>query len=685
MTNRDSHIVKDFFSHPLLACSFFVLVYWFLESVVHRFFFQNDSTLSHLLPSDSHEIWMRVVVIFVLIAFSFYNQKIIRRLKLSERSLELQKKEVQDILEKNPAAIVLIECDTRKIAYVNDNATRLIGLPADRLMGKKCHDFICIHENGKCPILDMGKHVDISERELYSINNVRIPILKSASPIQYQGRAHLLEAFFDITQQKRVRLELKQAHAELDQIFQTATVGMRLIDNNFNILKINQTFSKLSGCNPEQSLGRKCYEIFAGNMCHTEACSLQRVLAGKALNNNEVNKTRTDGSSLTCSLTVTPFTQPDGSICIIESFNDITELKRIQNQLQAERDRLHRILFHQFEPMGIITNQHVVEFHNELLKKHNTDNNLSLCYEVFMGESTPCKDCYMQKAFITETVQRFEYDTADGKSFQNTYTPFIDNNGYWKAVVTCRDITETRASAAAAINSERLAALGELAAGVAHEINNPINGIINYAQILVNRTDENPQLNEISGRIITEGDRIAVIVSSLLSFARTDTDNRSITPLSDILNESIILAGTQLKKSGITLSISIDENIPPLLVQRQEIQQVFMNIINNSRYALNMRKADDGVKNLTISIGQFQKSGSPVVRTSFMDTGPGIKKNLIHKVINPFFSTKPKGEGTGLGLSISHRIISSHGGTLIIESIEGEYTKVIIDLPIHTV
>ena len=107
------------------------------------------------------------------------------------------------------------------------------------------------------------------------------PVLKSVTTVQFKGKPHLLEAFFDITKQKKMQQALHQAHAELNQIFQTATVGMRLIDYNFNILKVNQTFSELSGIPPEEAVGRKCFDVFAGNMCHSADCSLRKVIEGE--------------------------------------------------------------------------------------------------------------------------------------------------------------------------------------------------------------------------------------------------------------------------------------------------------------------------------------------------------------------------------------------------------------------
>ncbi len=477
--------------------------------------------------------------------------------------------------------------------------------------------------------------------------------------------------------------ETQQILAELHQIFRTASVGMRLIDRNFNIVKINETFSRMVGVVPENAVGRKCFDIFAGNMCHSVDCPLQMVLDGREVGEYEVSKTLADGSVLICNLTVSRFEEADGNIGIVEAFKDITEFRNIQNILKSERDLLHRILFQQLECVGIVNSRYILEYQNEVLKKRASGKYDGLCYEILREMKEPCPDCLMQKAILTEKIQRHEYDNNYGKWFQCTYTPFVDNNGEKKALVSCLDITESKNSIAAAIHSERLAELGELAAGVAHEINNPINGIINYAQIIANKTQPGDQMNVISHRIIREGDRIAGIVASLLSFSRQGNENRCLIGLEDLLRETLTLTGAQLRKDGIVLSVNIKNDLSPVFAVAQEIEQVFLNIINNSRYALNVKYPHGGeMKKLAIDIGVLNIDGDTVVRTSFTDYGTGIPAKIIEKVCNPFFSTKPTGKGTGLGLTISHKIIDKHGGNMFFESTDGEHTRVVVDLPV---
>jgi signal transduction histidine kinase len=227
-----------------------------------------------------------------------------------------------------------------------------------------------------------------------------------------------------------------------------------------------------------------------------------------------------------------------------------------------------------------------------------------------------------------------------------------------------------------------MASLGELAAGVAHEINNPITGIINYGQILINECSPESMEKDIGERIVKEGERIGRIVKTLLSYARGGREEKKPSRIPAILEESIILIQAQIQKEGIDLKIELPVDLPQVDANFGQIQQVFINIINNARYALN-EKYPGRHKNKRFEItGEKVTIGDrPYVRIVFYDQGVGIPAHQLSMLTKPFFSTKPFGKGTGLGLNITQRIITDHGGQLSFESVKGEFTRVIVDLP----
>lgn len=245
-----------------------------------------------------------------------------------------------------------------------------------------------------------------------------------------------------------------------------------------------------------------------------------------------------------------------------------------------------------------------------------------------------------------------------------------------------KEMAVRKQAEAEAIRSSQLASLGELAAGVAHEVNNPINGIINYAQILINSLGPGSRESDIAGRIIKEGDRIANLVTNLLSFARDAGNEKRPCSIYNIILSTLALTEAQLKHDGITLKVEVPSNLPQVTVNLQQIEQVFLNVISNARYALNQKfQGNHEEKKLDIHAESINVNGSSSIRISFHDRGTGIPAGIRDKITGPFFSTKPANVGTGLGLSISHGIITDHGGKIAFESTEGMFTKVILDLP----
>jgi PAS domain S-box-containing protein len=472
---------------------------------------------------------------------------------------------------------------------------------------------------------------------------------------------------------------------EMENIFQTASVGMRIIDPNFNVLRINKTFEKIARVSTQEAIGKKCYDVFAGPRCFKPDCPMTLILNGMDSVECHVNKKRSDGTCVPCILNATPFSRTDGNfVGIIESFKDITELQKAKDAIRTKRDKLQGILSHMKEGVSIVNLNYEIEFQNITHKKFIGEKEGTLCYRAFHGLDAPCQPCLMKEAIETGSTRQYDFLSPSDESFEQAYTPIVDVDGKQKAVVLLRDVTLEKNAQAAMMQAEQLAALGELAAGVAHEINNPINGVINYAQILQDKYNDHHFVSDIAGRIVKESNRIARIVEGLLFFSRARREEKSQMLINDVLKDSLTLTASQLRKDNIILEIDIPPELPPVLAQSHEIEQVFINLISNARYALNQKypkNHDDKVLEIRAQI--VNGFSDPFIKVSFRDHGIGIPADLIAKVRRPFFSTKKGRQSTGLGLSISHGIVDDHGGILNIESVENLYTNISVDLPVH--
>ena len=231
--------------------------------------------------------------------------------------------------------------------------------------------------------------------------------------------------------------------------------------------------------------------------------------------------------------------------------------------------------------------------------------------------------------------------------------------------------------------SQKLESIGTLASGVAHEINNPLMGMINYADLIAERSEDDV-VKEHSQVIMTEGHRIAAIISNLLSFSRQDKERHSSAEIRDIIDNSLSLVGSSLRKDQITLDLDIPEDLRSLKCRSQQIEQVIINLLTNAHDALNERYPEyDENKVIRITARMFEKDGEDWIRTTVEDHGAGIPKDVAQRIFDPFFTTKSRADGTGLGLSVSFGIVKEHHGELAVESVPGEGTRFHIDLRVN--
>ncbi len=224
------------------------------------------------------------------------------------------------------------------------------------------------------------------------------------------------------------------------------------------------------------------------------------------------------------------------------------------------------------------------------------------------------------------------------------------------------------------VQSEKLSAIGEIVAGVAHELNNPLTGILGYAQLLMSSKVE-PTIHTRLEHITMEAERCRRIVQNLLSFARHYESEKAVRCVNDILSDTLALREYQIRIDGIELELDFDPNVPNIVADAHELQRVFLNLVNNAQQAL------ASVENRTKRLAIRTSFADGFVQIVFEDNGPGVPAAIQSKVFDPFFTTKGVGEGTGLGLSVSYGVIRDHGGRISLSSKEGEGAIFTILLP----
>ena len=255
--------------------------------------------------------------------------------------------------------------------------------------------------------------------------------------------------------------------------------------------------------------------------------------------------------------------------------------------------------------------------------------------------------------------------------------PLPAHEGTASIVVMVEDVTDQRALEAQLIQNEKMAAVGQLVSGVAHELNNPLTSIAGLSELLLEQERLPGDAREHLHVIHEQADRAGRIVANLLTFARKGTPEQAVVDLEDVTQRTTLLIQTELRLRGITLERTTSE---PAIVRgdRYEIQQVLLNLLTNAVHALS-DLPPDADRRILVATGQ--EADRAFVRVT--DTGPGIPPALISRIFTPFFTTKQPGQGTGLGLSISYGIVESHGGRLSYEVAARGGSTFTMQLPAH--
>jgi len=337
----------------------------------------------------------------------------------------------------------------------------------------------------------------------------------------------------------------------------------------------------------------------------------------------------------------------------------LSYLSQAQEALSENLETLETLLESITHPIALINSNCEIEISNK-------------AYQSF-----PYKECQRElllKVFTTKKPLTETVETKDGKIYQLfLYPVFSENQEVKKAVLLFEDITERKKMEERLILTEKLAAVGQLAAGLAHEINNPLSGIL----LMVNHLKKNnlpKEEKETYLEYIRMGLlRIQRLLQDLLNFSRNREIKKQLVSINDLLEETLELCSYLFEKNGISLEKELSPDLPPLLLDKDKMEQVFLNLI------LNAIQAMENSEKKILFIRTYLKNNKVFI--SIEDTGSGVPEEIRTRIFDPFFTTKPPGKGTGLGLTVSLAIVESHGGRLYLE--KGSYgANFIIELPL---
>jgi two-component system NtrC family sensor kinase len=373
-----------------------------------------------------------------------------------------------------------------------------------------------------------------------------------------------------------------------------------------------------------------------------------------------------------------------GRLAVLLSLKDITEQKRAEEALKEYRqdyakliENLSDAVFKFEDGMVVWCNDKVKEIYgyskDELIGK---DASFFIPADREPLEFIRSIYAVMKKEGCYRGLARA--NTKGGGTVDIEYSiSQIPNRHHIELVTVARDVTERRRLEEQIQQAGRLAAVGELAAGVAHELNNPLAAILGYAQLLTKSNDLNEVTRKDLNAVYSEAQRAAKITQNLLTFARKHNPERQLVSINEAIKKTLELRDHQMSVNNIELSVQLQPDLPTTMADFYQMQQVFMNIIINAEQA--MIEAH-GRGRLLVKT----RAVDGVIQITLIDNGPGIPKENLNRIFDPFFTTKEVGKGTGLGLSMCYGIIQAHGGRMYARSEPGKGATFVVEIPIIT-
>jgi PAS domain S-box-containing protein len=494
------------------------------------------------------------------------------------------------------------------------------------------------------------------------------------------------------------RENFRQLFSFLNSILDSATeYAIIALDIHGNIIEFNKGAEKIFGWSKEEVVGRRNISITDTPEDRDKKIYKDIIsrIKKSGVYEKDIYRVRKDGSRFPTFTNITLIHDPtDGLTGFVEIVRDITLSKNLERELRETKDFLSIIMESSVD--GIITTD---------LKGKITYLNRGM--EDMMGmkreDMIGMHICNFYKDGIDQARKIMGLLTLHER-IENYEISVLRRNGVARSIVTSlfilrdeegrdigtggifKDVTDhklleakLKSAQAGLVEASKLRALGELVAGVAHEINNPLMASQTILHVILRNMPPDAVDRERLEVIQKCNNRIEKIVDHLREFSRAGKQDFSDIDVNAPIENAIMMTGQQLMDHGVSIVKDLGENLPRISADSGQLEEVFLNLISNARDAMDEK---EGERILTISSSYIKEHGTPYVMVSVKDSGMGIPEEHMEKILEPFFSTKPVGKGTGLGLSLCFGIIESHGGKLDVKSSVGKGTEMRIYIPV---
>ena len=498
----------------------------------------------------------------------------------------------------------------------------------------------------------------------------------SNKQVFWNGKQQYQTLYNDITERKQTEEVLRQSEENLRTTLDSLGSGVLVIDaQTKKIVDVNLSAAKMIGIDRNEIVGHECHKFVCPAEIHK--CPISDL--GQTVDNSDKILLRRYNERIPILKTVNQI-KLGGRNYFIENFTDITSLKQAEKRLETA-SREWRTTFDSITDFISIQDKdnRIIRANKalaDLLKTTPQEIVGKSCREVMRDDQECPANCPHLVAIKTGKPSSIEiFNPKLGVHIQKSASPIFNNNGeVTGTVLVARDVTQQKRMEEQLILTDRLASIGELSSGIAHELNNPLTSVIGFSQLLM-EGDVPANMKEDLGIVYSEAQRAAAIVKNLLTFARKHAPVKQLSQVNTVIEDVLRLRAYEQKVNNIEVENRLSPNLPEIMIDHFQMQQVFLNIIVNAEFA--MQDAHHKGK-LVITT----EKSRDLIRVIFTDDGPGISKENLKHIFDPFFTTKEVGKGTGLGLSICHGIVSEHGGKIYARSEKGHGTTFVVELPL---
>ena len=519
---------------------------------------------------------------------------------------------------------------------------------------------------------------------LYGVRLYTLGLLSSAYATSYTLRMpfiFIMAAFYGYLVETFTREKHEELAISEDKyrgLFENANDGIVILRNSeFLIADLNREAEQLTGYRKAELLQGGFIGLFGSVEEEKSLDFIKEVLEKGEARTDSLSLIRKDGIPLEVDLSAKRINLGEESLYQV-IFRDLTEQRKLEKRIREAKMNLEAI-FDGIRDQLSLTDQsyHILRVNRAVIERYHTAYQHLIgrkCYEAYYRRTSPCERCPIAVTIETKKPASSIMKIPKGDTTLQIFSyPILDEKEKLVSVIEyVRDITEEQQLQEQLIQSEKLAGIGTLASGVAHEINNPLTVIIGMTEVALEEEDP-AEIQTYLKDIFRCSQRIKEIVRGLSSYSRTAKQGeQGPVYINEVLEESLKMVGLAMKAHQIEV-IKKFQSTDKIEANIGEIQQVFTNLITNAFHAMDGR----GGK-LILTTRSLKDS----VEVKVIDTGTGIPKKYLTKIFDPFFTTKELGQGTGLGLNIVHRIVAKYEGTVDIKSKEGKGTTLTIRFPI---